>query len=201
MEQAEIRRGKERVRELVIAPLEADGMIRTKRTVADHDAFLERVERALCYMSEDGLQTVKLAISALCKACSRCKRREGWPSVQAIRSQAHAIELPPATMSPMITSYMRSSAGRRALEEGDAVAAALVRYMRRRGYVPTRSNGGWEAIRREAADWRRDAERRVERINAGVADAVEREIQRRYQAAIAAARALVHPEGEKADAA
>ena len=197
MERAEIREGKERVRALVIDPLEADGMVRVKKTVAEHEAYLEKVEQALCYMSEDGLVTVKHAISAMAKICSKCRRKEGWPSVQAIRSQAHAIETPPATMSPMVASYMASRAGRWALEQGDDFAVALLRYMRTKGFVPTKSNAGWDVIARDAKDIKDRAQRRLRLISDGTADERDRVHQENYDRTVAQTRALVLGEETK----
>lgn len=199
MDRAEIRKGKERVRDMLITPLEADGMCRTKKTVSEHEAFLEKVERAACYMSPEGLGTLRFAVSSMAKLCSKCGRREGWPSVQAIRSQAHSIEQPPVELHPMIISYMKSKAGQWAWSQSEDMAIALVAYMSQRGRVPDKKNGGWSVVSRDAEEIRRRANLRRALIKEDRADQEDRDAQARYEAAKDRARDLVFGEFDQAE--
>lgn len=197
MDAADLRDAKERVQARLIEPLERDGMRRTEKGVEDHEAFLERVRRAVCYMSDDQLDMLAAALPRRAITCSKCGRREGWPSLIEIRDQAHAIAPAPIDFSPMVTSYMASGAGEWAWSEGANMALALLRYLVKKGHPPTEQNGGWRVIREDAEALGKRQIKRAELIHAGVATDEDKRVEASYWRRLDTVRELVDA-GERA---
>ena len=201
MEQAEVTEGKKRVRQCLIGPLEVDGMVRTASSVATHEAYLQKLESALCYLSEAELLSLAETIGRGAVACTKCKARVGWPALVTIRNWAHDLRPRPAGYSPKVTSWMRSSAGQRCWLEDSHVAVAALTYLVRFPGVPSEGNGGMRTVREWAERARRDLSMARERIADGVGGDVEHRFLTGYDQRIEAVRALVYPEGDQADAA
>lgn len=201
MEQAEITEGKKRVREYLIEPLEADGMARTAKTVADHEAFLQKLESALCYLGQVELVSLSDTIRRGAAACAKCRARDGWPSLVTIRNWAHDLRPRPAGYSPKVTSWMRSSAGRRCWLEDPCIAVSAVRYLVKYPGVPTADNGGMRTVRDWAEKLHRDLSIARGRVTDGVADDADRDFIDMVERQSAVAKGLVYPEGGQVDAA
>ena len=201
MEKAEITEGKNRVRSCLVEPLEADGMARTASTVAGHEAFMQKVESALCYLSEAELLSLGETIVRGAAACSKCRAKAGWPALVTIRNWAHDLKPRPPGYSPKVTSWMRSSAGVRCWLEDSHLAVAALAYLVKFPGVPSDDNGGMRTVRDWAERARRDVSTARQRVSDGVGGDAEHRFLSGYEQREAAARALVYPEGEKADAA
>lgn len=160
---AELREGKARVFELLIEPIESDGM-RKPRDVSrdDHAKNMDRLAGAVAYLDDTDLARLVDTIQRNAVACVRCGRRETWPSVQSIRAWAHDIKPRPDALSPKVASYMRSAAGVAAWNRSPFQAAALLKYLRRMPSVPTTENGGWVTVE----NWAEELRERIERAEA-----------------------------------
>ena len=194
MDQSEITEGKKRVRAHLIAPLEADGMARVAKSAADHDAFLARIEAALCYLGEAELISLAETCARGAVACKKCRAKAGWPALVAIRNWAHDIRPRPPGYSPKVKSWMASAAGQRAWTEDQTVAAMALRYLVRFAGVPGDDNGGMRTVRGWAEDLRRDLARARDLLDNGTGGDPERALLARHAIEVDRARALVNPE-------
>ena len=201
MEQAEITEGKKRVRECLIQQLEADGMVRTASTVAAHEAFLQKLESALCYLSEAELHSLAETIVRGAVACTKCRAKAGWPALAVIRNWAHDLRPRPPGYSPKVRSWMRSSAGVRCWMEDPHVAVEALRYMVKMPGVPTEDNGGMRTVRANAEALHRDLSIARGLVKDGVAGDADRNFIAMIERQVSVAKSLVYPEGEQADAA
>lgn len=154
--------GPARVRRVLIAPLERDGLRRSRRaTVEDHAAFLHRLEERLAYLDEDKLAVLAEIVARL----GQGPARDEWPTLVVIASVAADLAPPPDEDGRLVVSWMASAAGREAWAEAPEVAVALAKHLRRVGMPPKEFH--WVAIRREAAEWRRRADVLAERRRSG----------------------------------
>lgn len=201
MEQAEVTEGKRRVRECLIEPLEAEGMARTAATKAAHDEFLGKLESALCYLSEDELLSLGETIQRGAVACAKCRARAGWPGLVTIRNWAHDLRPRPAGYSPKVTSWMRSTAGERCWLEDSTVAVEALRYLLKFPGVPSEDNGGMRTVREWAERAKRDLAQARALLAEGTGGDAERRFVTGYERRVDEVRALVYPDGERADAA
>jgi hypothetical protein len=125
--------GRVRVRTLLIDPLEAGGMVRPVRvTVEDHKAFLTKIADEFGYMSDMGLKGLAAYLIRL------AGEKRVWPKLNAIRSQAWAMEPAPAKFNDYAMSVLMSRLGHEALA-GDWHAELLLD-MRKMKPVP---QGDW----------------------------------------------------------
>lgn len=156
--------GRERVRVHLIDRLERQlRLTRPKRVSAeDHARGLDELEALLSYMGDDDLRALADGIIA-----TRGIGTE-WPRPATVLAMAKAIKRPDPSDSDMVRSYMRSSAGRRALDEGCHVEL----YMHLKGYRdgrgqfvggrPPASEYDWTSIKVRADEHRRRAIRIAE---------------------------------------
>lgn len=148
MDAEELKIGKERVREHLIEPLKALGLKRKRSTtVADHEAGLDSVVNRLAYMREENL----IALREVALGMAGGKAKNEWPAPALFINQAKLLQVPPPSDSPMVTSYMRSAAGRRAREGSYHVELYLEL---KAGRVPS-SEWAMNRIREQARDNRR----------------------------------------------
>lgn len=147
----EVKTGKDRVREVLIEPLAALGLRRPSgQTVAQHEAALAEIEARLWYMSEADLVALREVVLL------RAQAKGVWLPAAVILDMAKGFAPPPEHDSDMVTSFMRSAAGRRALAEGYEVE--LYQALKR-GQPPT--NGYAHKLLADEADGNR---RRIARL-------------------------------------
>ena len=166
MEGQDLKEGKERVRQNLIAPLERVGMVRKRGTsVEKHDAFLARLQARLSYMTADRLQDLVEVIERYAEG----PKKNQWPAEVSIMNWARALQEPPASESRLVRSYLQSGAG-------DAAAAGdylveLFGHLKRFGAPP--NDYSLKCIK-EAADGNRRRRAQIERDRdhgqAGAAD-------------------------------
>jgi hypothetical protein len=169
-----LRDGKARVQQLLIDPLTARGMIRPRgMTVEAHDAVLASLRARLAYLTDDMVE----ALAEVVEAHAEGKNRNVWPSEISICNWARRLQPPPPSDSRLITSYLRSVAGRRALSEGYLVELFL--YLKRHGQPPT-GDYAMSRIREEAEENRRARIRIKARNERGEADPRETNWLRGY---------------------
>lgn len=183
-----------RVRKLLIEPLEAMGLRRKRNVRAeDHAKAVERLVEALAYMSPDGLAALRSVVERLADG----PLRNEWPPELVVKRFAWGIEQPPPRTDRLVTSYMRSAAGKRAWEECPFLASELVRYLLRWRRPPL--DPAWDGMRARAAERRRDfgaAERREEEGRDSEAD---RQVLAEWRGVRERVRALVFDRGESSD--
>lgn len=172
--------GRAAVRRYLVERLEMAGLIRPRRVTAD--AF-EAQKRHLCdrlaYMTGDNLQTLAEVL------IDGCQGKTDWPAEVQIMQYAHGLQAPPVAQSRIVTSWLASVEGPRAVIRGDLVE--LFRFVRRRLVPPAPYN------LRQISDEARDNQRRrqiiTENIRHEVASDEDRkwlsDYQRDYDAAMA----------------
>lgn len=143
MEGEELRKGKERVRQLLIEPLEGQGMKRKRTvTVEDHARFLGSICARLAYMTEGNLQALAEVVARYADG----PRKDVWPSELTIINNATRLQTPPASQSRLVRTYLQSAAGDAAERGGYLVE--LFAHLKRFGAPP--NSYALETIRREA---------------------------------------------------
>ncbi|MEO0623127.1 MAG: hypothetical protein AAF183_12950 [Pseudomonadota bacterium] len=131
-----------RVRDHLIKPLLADGLRKARATPSEqHDAFLEKLEKRLNWMSAAGLDALRVSIIDLAEGRSR----NVWPSWATIWNTARVLERPPADRHDMVMSYLRSEVGMRALDASPWHPVALRWFLVEFG--PLRASGTQECWR------------------------------------------------------
>ena len=181
--------GKEAVRVLLIQRLLDAGFVRPRGVTAE--AF-ERQQKhladRLAYLSAENLETLAEVLMG--------KPAKGyvWPAELLVMQYAAGLQAPPPMQSRIVTSWLASVEGPKAVLRGDLVE--LYRYVRRHHAPP---QGGYAAskIAEEARD---NARRRIivaERMRDGVASEEDRRWLRDWQADQEAALALVTAGQEK----
>ncbi|TPE47240.1 hypothetical protein [Amaricoccus solimangrovi] len=178
--------GRMRVRRVLIEPLCRLGLRRRPRISAeDHDAMLRRLEERFAYLDEPSL-------SVLCEGVERAAggdARNLWPDEVSIRNWAEQLCRPPGGESRLVRSWLASAAGRAAWDEGQEVAVALRKYLRRHGRPP--HDFDLVRIRREADAWRHKRAVIAERVDAGSAGQSDLDWERRFAEAVDLVRGLV----------
>ncbi|MEY8117633.1 hypothetical protein AB9F26_05100 [Falsihalocynthiibacter sp. BN13B15] len=115
MNAEELKAGKERVRDLLIAPLVELGMKRKRGdTVEAHDKMLDNLAAILAYMDAPNLKGLKSVMIGLAGG----KARDQWPSQISFLNNAKRFQEPEASDSEMVHSLIGSKAGQRAYEGG-----------------------------------------------------------------------------------
>lgn len=116
------------VRQNVIQRLEAAGLKRPRscKNEAEFEAMKRRLVDFLAYLSPPSLEA--LADQLLSYADG--KGRDLWLSELIIRQMAEALERRPAEEAPIVTSWLASVEGPRALAAGHAVE--MLRYLRKK---------------------------------------------------------------------
>lgn len=131
MDSEALKEGKERVRQTLVQPLTARGMQRASGvTVAVHEAQMDALAARLAYMTADNL----LALAEVVEMNATGKARNRWPSELVICQWARQLQPPPPSDSHLVTTYLRSGAGRRARAEGWLVE--LYVYLKKHGRPP-----------------------------------------------------------------
>ncbi|MEM9058946.1 MAG: hypothetical protein AAGD13_00665 [Pseudomonadota bacterium] len=121
------------------------------------------------------------------------RRKRTWPETISICNWARAFQKPPASVSPMITRYMRSAPGQAAFERLDLEAVALFLYLRRVGRPPM-TPSAWASIDRHAGEM---ADRRAFHALEPVTGRDQAALED-FAARVAFVRGLVYP-SEKGD--
>jgi len=164
---------RQRVAEMLIEPLEAEGMVRQRGVkVEDHEKWLENLKSRLAYLEPVNLRAVRHSIARAAGG----KRRNRWPAILSITNWAHDLQRPPDNDNRMVTSYMASAAGQMAWDRGPEYAVALRMHLRRVRMVPNAYT--WQKINANAEEMAR----RAEYIEDATARAVETEAEKQWLA-------------------
>lgn len=133
MDSDALKAGKDRVQQILIAPLAARGMKRAaSATLAQHEAAMEGLAARLAYMSDQNLA----ALAEVVESHGQGKNRDRWPSELVICGWARQLQEPPPSDSQLVTTYLRSRVGRQAHAEGWAVELYLS--LKKMGLPPNR---------------------------------------------------------------
>ena len=149
MEGAELKEGKERVRQYLIDPLVSGGMVRKRgQKVEEHDKMLASLEARLAYMFEDRLK----ALAEVVERYAEGPKKNIWPAEVSITNWARRLQEPPASESRLVRSYLQSGAGEAARIGGYVVELFL--YLKKYGAPP--NDYSMQQIRDQADDNRRN---------------------------------------------
>lgn len=156
MEGEALRDGKDRVRQNLITPLVKAGMVRKRGvTQASEDEMLANLEARLAYMTEANLKALAEVVTTYASG----KHHNNWPAEVSIYNWARRIQLPPASESRLVRSYLQSAAGRAALNGGYLVE--LFMHLKKWGAPP--NDFSMSEIKRKASE------------NQGARDRIKRE--------------------------
>lgn len=152
--------GRERVRQVLLQPLENAGCRRRGRmTVADHAAMKERLAAELSHMDADKLAGVRdLAFRWLDGPAGL-----SWPPEALLRKWALRLQPKPPRSCPYVNSLLASEMGQCARREGFLVE--LYALALRLGPPPGRYD--LDRLRRRADENRRECERIERRVASG----------------------------------
>lgn len=156
--------GRTRVRELFVAKLDADGLVRPRgATVAEHEAFVAKLVDRLSYLP--GPDLTVLAECTLRRA--QGKQMNEWPAFATIWNLAQTVcRTPePDEAKHIMTTWLRSRGGPVARDGGYLVE--LWRYLRTFGSPPT--TVALDRIRAEADENRRTRVQAIARRDRGIA--------------------------------
>lgn len=104
-----------RVRRLLINPLIADGFRKRRETDADkHHADLDRIADSLTYMTDEGLQRLRLVLATKGEGSAK----HFWPCYASVMGLAELVESRPLEELPELLRWFVSAAGRAALDAG-----------------------------------------------------------------------------------
>ena len=152
--------GRAAVRALFIQPLQGDGLRRLPgETVDAHEAFLARLIERLAYLDPAMLITLREIVLGLAEG----PRHDRWPAFATIVNLAARLRQPPDDERHIMTSWLRSVEGPRALEGGYLVE--LHSHLRRSPIPPGPFD--MSKIRERAADNARTRIRYGELVAAG----------------------------------
>ena len=145
MEGQALKEGKERVRLNLIDPLVERGMARKRGwTAADHQAMLESLAARLAYMDDDRL----LALAEVVERYAEGPKKNIWPAEISITNWARRLQVPPASESRLVRSYLQSGAGAAAQSGGYLVE--LFNHLKKFGAPP--NDYSLKCIREEAEE-------------------------------------------------
>lgn len=131
MEGEELRLGKERVQVHLVGPLEAKGMVRKRGcSVEEHERFVATICARLAYMTERNL----MALADVVERYAGGKQRDVWPSEVSICNWACRLQVPPASQSRFVRTYLQSAAGDAAAAGGYLVE--LLAHLKKMGTPP-----------------------------------------------------------------
>ncbi|MCF7700539.1 hypothetical protein GLR48_14640 [Loktanella sp. M215] len=144
-------------------------------TLEDYQAMRRRLCDRLAYLEPDNLLT--LAELMICNAAGAGRPRHGvWPEA-AILSEAKALQTPPVTDMPIVTSWLASIEGPPAVAGGFEVE--LFRHLRRTGRPPLPYD--MHKIREDGIEANRQIELVQSRIDRDTATAEDRAWLEAYQ--------------------
>lgn len=184
--------GRRAVSELLIAPLEAEGMRRKRgQSVQDLERFLERLKDRLAYAAPDTLRGMVPGVKRMAVGPSR----DVWPSLLAITNLAHDMQAPPDRSDDVLYSWFHSRAGVTARRRGTVMAERA--YIKRRGRPPVAKANAYGSSRllEDLTEEQRRLDRSVERIRQARAngDAPESDLRwlAGYEEALASIEAII----------
>lgn len=184
---------RERVRALMIAPLEAAGMRKARgQSDDDHAAFLKALAVRLAYLEPGDFP----ALVNWAEMNGEGKAKDVWPSEIAFVRAAHALRRPPDHVQPMIVRWMRSEAGRAARQASEFHLAAALGYMRQNRRPPNFERYGVAAVNREAEEMRLIIERAQRAADNGVERPDLEDAAARVRRLVAEALSLVEGQGD-----
>ncbi len=189
MEGQELQEGKARVRAHLIVPLERRGLERRRGVrLEDHQAFLTSLEARLAYMQPDKL----IALAEVIERHATGKLKTNWPTEVSIMNWARLMQVPPASESRLVRTYMQSGAGLAARDGGYLVE--LFGYLKKWGAPP---NGYSMSEIRKEADHNRGKLAAIRRaVSAGRATASEIQWQQGYLSTEARCLDIINAKGK-----
>lgn len=181
--------GKEAVRVLLIERLQDAGFVRPRGVTAEvFERQQKHLAERLAYMSAENLMTLAEVL------IGKPAKGYAWPPELLVTQYASGLQTPPPMQSRVVTSWLASIEGPKAVLRGDLVE--LYRYVRRHQAPPQ----GTYAASKIAEEARDNARRRTivqERMRDGVASDEDRRWLRDWEADQEAAQALVRAGQEK----
>lgn len=154
--------GRDRVRRLLIGPLQEAGFRFRKGTVEDKaQADLDRIADSLGYLSDRALDVLRASLLTKGEGAARCF----WPAYATIVGLAEAFEPRPLEEVPEIARWFRSAAGREAMAT-DRLAAEFAFWEKLKR--PPVSIQDKQRVGQRAAEWRDRALRIRDRVNRGI---------------------------------
>lgn len=181
--------GKDAVKALLIERLLDAGFARPRGVSVDAFARQQKhLAERLAYMSPENLMTLADVL------IGKPVKGHAWPSELMVMQFAAGLQAPPPMQSRIVTSWLASIEGPKAVLRGDLVE--IYRYVRRQHAPPQ----GAYAASRIAEEARDNNRRRIivqERIRDGVASDEDRRWLREWEADHSAAMALVRAGQEK----
>jgi hypothetical protein len=194
MADEQAQQGRDRVREIVIQRLKEAGVQRPKAmTVSDCDALYRRLVDDLSYMSAENLRVL---VDLLLEEVAGDPRRRLPPEV-AIRHLARSLQAKPRTQAKIVTSWLRSIEGPKALAAGHGVE--LYRWLIQHGRPPGEYD--MRQIRTRARDNDRHRKVIAENERAGRATPDELAWAERYAGDLQLVQQLVAEGAQKREAA
>lgn len=158
--QAETKR--DRVRRILVAPLQAGGMRFRRGTPEDRQRdYFTRLCDELAYLGDEALA----AVQAWAKRHGDGEQRCFWPPLVAMISTAEAYQCRPLEEVPKIAGWFRSVAGARARAEGRLVAELKFWERFKRPPINDREHA---RIAERAAEWTRRVQLAEEKLDRGV---------------------------------
>lgn len=181
--------GKGAVRVLLIERLLDAGFVRPRGVTAEvFERQKKHLAERLAYMSAENLMTLAEVL------IGKATKGYAWPSELMVMQFASGLQAPPPMQSRIVTSWLASIEGPKAVLRGDLVE--LYRYVRRHHAPPQ----GTYAAKKIAEEARDNARRRTimqERMRDGVASDEDRRWLRDWETDQEAALALVRAGQEK----
>lgn len=154
---------RERVRQLLIRPLESDGLVRDRRTKAsEHAAFLDKLADRLGYLTDQNLETLRRYV----RAQALGPAHNVWPSWATILNHAGDLQTPPDPENPIMQSWLHSVQGEALMGRGEHVET----YLFLKGLVARgRSRPPRDAEKRMIAELARENRRKRELVSEAIA--------------------------------
>ncbi|MGH1447420.1 MAG: hypothetical protein ACRBBO_15405 [Cognatishimia sp.] len=153
---------RDRVRRLLINPLEASGMRKqTRMKEPDYSEMLIRLADKLSYLPDLMLE----GLVTWCTRHAKGKERNQWPDEVAILSQAMSLQPPPPRSCPYVVSVLRSQAGDRA----EMMGYLTELFMAAKKYGPPFSKMNLDRLAREAQENSAEVAKVQDAIRRGVA--------------------------------
>lgn len=182
---------RDRVRRLLITPLERDGMRKRHKADEDaHKAFLNRIADGMAYLSDDGLKILRGSLATKGEGV----KRDFWPSYLTINALAEHIQHRPLEQIPGLLSWFCSKAGDEARQADRLVSEFKFWTDHKR---PPLSESEKRLIADRARDWNATAKSARDAIARGVEPRFDgRDFLRGYEARLRYIEGLIAGEGE-----
>jgi hypothetical protein len=142
-------------------------------------------------MSDSALKVLRFAIAENAGG----KTHTEWPRILLIVNMANAIQKKPPELSRLVTSYMRSAAGRDAWALSPIRAWALAKYLSSCKRPP--DDGGWRTIERWQSERTEMLAQKQRAVTNGASTSRDHEWLDKHDHVIERTRALVFPDQQE----